>query len=270
MVFDTGFIEKISLFGLNSYESKLWAALLSRGIATAGELSEIANVPRSRCYDVLESLEKKGFIVSKIGKPLKYIAVAPDEVLERVKKGVTDRALVERDKIDSLRNTDVMTDLVSLHKNGVEKVDPADLSSMLKGRKNLYNQLSALIKDAKESIYIMTTNEGLMRKYEKFIKDFKEASERDVKIKIAAPLTNHTERTISDLNKFVDIKHSETNSRFVLVDGKHLVFMLTDDEQTNPNYDVGVWVKSPFFASSMQTMFDMNWSLMQEASEVRK
>jgi len=40
-------------------------------------------VPRSRCYDVLESLEKKGFIISKIGKPLKYIAVPPEEVVER-------------------------------------------------------------------------------------------------------------------------------------------------------------------------------------------
>ena len=62
-------------FDLNLYEVRLWSALLSRGVSTAGELSDIANVPRSRSYDVLESLEKKGFVVMKTGKPIKYIAI---------------------------------------------------------------------------------------------------------------------------------------------------------------------------------------------------
>ena len=62
MIVDQDFLNKIKDFGLNSYEAKLWVALLSRGVSTAGELSDIASVPRSRTYDVLESLEKKGFI----------------------------------------------------------------------------------------------------------------------------------------------------------------------------------------------------------------
>ena len=85
-------IEKLKVFGLNSYEAKIWTALLSRGVSTAGELSDIANVPRSRAYDILESLEKKGFIVSKIGKPIKYIAISPEEVIERVKKNMKKEA----------------------------------------------------------------------------------------------------------------------------------------------------------------------------------
>ena len=67
-------------FDLNLYEVRIWTALLSRGVSTAGELSDIGNVPRSRAYDVLESLEKKGFVVMKLGKPIKYIAVEPKEV----------------------------------------------------------------------------------------------------------------------------------------------------------------------------------------------
>ena len=75
-------------FDLNLYEVKLWASLLSRGVSTAGELSDIADVPRSRSYDVLESLEKKGFVVMKTGKPIKYIAIPPTEVVDRVKKNM--------------------------------------------------------------------------------------------------------------------------------------------------------------------------------------
>ena len=89
---DQAFKPALKDFGLNTYESKLWTALLSRGISTAGELSDIAGVPRSRSYDVLESLEKKGFILMKVGKPIKYVAVPPSEVLERVKKQIEDEA----------------------------------------------------------------------------------------------------------------------------------------------------------------------------------
>ena len=56
---DDMLVELRRYFDLNLYEVKLWAALLSRGVSTAGELSDIASVPRSRSYDVLESLEKK-------------------------------------------------------------------------------------------------------------------------------------------------------------------------------------------------------------------
>lgn len=79
MIVQEDFLKKLrGSFDLNEYEVKIWTALLSRGLATAGELSDISNVPRSRSYDVLESLEKKGFVMMKLGKPIKYIAVAPD------------------------------------------------------------------------------------------------------------------------------------------------------------------------------------------------
>jgi len=51
MIVQKSFLMKLKDFGLNSYEAKLWVALLSRGVSTAGELSDIANVPRSRTYD---------------------------------------------------------------------------------------------------------------------------------------------------------------------------------------------------------------------------
>ena len=79
MIVSKELLGKLREFGLNSYESKLWTALLSRGVSTAGELSDISNVPRSLSYDVLESLEKKGFVIMKIGKPIKYMAVSPQE-----------------------------------------------------------------------------------------------------------------------------------------------------------------------------------------------
>src|SRR4030066_348641 len=93
MIVKEEFLSKLRrYFSLNLYEVKIWTALLSRGVSTAGELSDIANVPRSRSYDILESLEKKGFVVMKLGKPIKYIAVDPKEVVKRVQKLIKEEA----------------------------------------------------------------------------------------------------------------------------------------------------------------------------------
>ena len=89
MIVKEEFLSRLrKIFDLNLYEVKVWTALLSRGTSTAGELSNISDVPRSRTYDILESLEKKGFIVMKLGKPIKFVALKPEEVVERVKKNL--------------------------------------------------------------------------------------------------------------------------------------------------------------------------------------
>src|SRR3972149_5304659 len=128
MIIKEEFLSKLRRhFGLNLYEVKIWTALLSRGISTAGELSDIANVPRSRSYDILESLENKGFIVMKLGKPIKYIAVPPEEVLERVKKRVDEEAKQREVMLESLRDSEIINELKKLHTEGVELVDPSEL-----------------------------------------------------------------------------------------------------------------------------------------------
>ena len=106
-------------FDLNLYEVKVWVALLSRGISTAGELSNMANVPRSRTYDVLESLERKGFVVMKLGKPIQYIAVSPKDVVERAKKNVKEDATKRVDQLEKVKKTEMIKTLNMLYKKGI-------------------------------------------------------------------------------------------------------------------------------------------------------
>src|SRR5512141_964500 len=111
MIVKEEFLSKLRLyFSLNLYDVKIWTALLSRGVSTAGELSDIAGVPRSRSYDILESLEKKGFIVMKIGKPIKYLAIPPEEVVDRVKKRISAQADEQGKVLDQLKGSDVLSE----------------------------------------------------------------------------------------------------------------------------------------------------------------
>src|SRR3989338_5267406 len=132
MIMQKDFLNKLKDFGLNTYESKLWTALLSRGVSTAGELSDISNVPRSRSYDVLESLQRKGLIIMKLGKPIKYIAVPPDEVLERIKKKIRKDSEKQLQLINELKSGEILKELNSLHTIGIDLIEPHEMSGSLK------------------------------------------------------------------------------------------------------------------------------------------
>ncbi len=264
MIVQKEFLNKLKEFGLNSYESKLWTALLSRGVSTAGELSDIANVPRSRSYDVLESLEKKGFIMMKLGKPIKYLAVPPEEVFERVKKRIKEESERQAKALESLKGSEVLEELKMLHNQGIELVDSTDLSGAFKGRNNIYNHIELMLKNAKKSITICTTKQGFLRKAENFKRLLEKAKERGVNIRIAAPITPDSKEALKAVSKFADVRHSsDFVSRFVIVDGKEMAFMLLDDKDVHPSYDVGVWVNTDFFANTMEKLFDAHWKNMK-------
>ena len=248
-------------FDLNLYEVKLWAALLSRGVSTAGELSDIADVPRSRSYDVLESLEKKGFVVMKLGKPIKYIAIPPGEVVDRVRKHMNVEAQEKIKRLESIKGSDLLQELETLHNNGISLVDPSDISSCLRGRNNLYNHLDLLIKDAQKQVNIMTTEKGFLRKVEGLRASLEKAKKRGVRIRISVPLTKENKAVADALKGLAEVRHnSKVNSRFVTVDGKDLVFMMLDDKEVHPSYDLGVWVKTPYFTTAMDQMFEHVWN----------
>jgi len=253
MIVQKEFLNKIKDFGLNSYEAKLWTALLSRGVSTAGELSDIAGVPRSRSYDVLESLEKKGFIIMKLGKPIKYVAVSPGEVVERVKKKVQDDANKQTKIIDSLKGSEVLQELNLLHSKGIDLIDPVELTAFLKGRKNVMNHFESMLRGATSSILIATTEEGLKRKA-KALKQVLGKSKKKLDLKIISP------KKVDDkeLSAFAQLKTANLHSRFCLIDNKEALLMLVSDK-THPSYDTGIWINSPFLVEALSTLFTEFW-----------
>ena len=265
MIVKEEFLSKLRRhFDLNLYEVKIWTGLLSRGVSTAGELSDIANVPRSRSYDVLESLEKKGFVVMKLGKPIKYIAVSPEEVLERVKKNVKQQADDQVRKLENLKESDVLGELNNLHTQGVELVEPSDLSGSLKGRHNLYNHLELTIRNAEETVTMSTTAQGLLRKVEGFKPIFEKLKKRGVTIRIAAPITEENQHVVEELKGIAEVRDAHVHARFTIVDSAEIVFMVMDDAQTHPTYDVGIWINTPFFSNALEEYFELAWKQMKK------
>jgi sugar-specific transcriptional regulator TrmB len=265
MIIKEEFLSRLrKIFDLNLYEVKVWTALLSRGTSTAGELSNISDVPRSRTYDILESLEKKGFIVMKLGKPIKFVALKPEEVVERVKKNLLVHANEKSKRLEQLKGDSVLEELSSLFTQGVKFVEPTDLSGSMRGRQNIYNHLDMLIRDAEKTVTMVTTAEGLNRKLEVLMPSLEKCKKRGVKIRIAAPIDKNNIKVAKDFKKIGEVRNMQNlKARFVIIDSTQLMFMLLDDEKFHPNYDIGIWINTAFFAQALEQMFELAWREMK-------
>jgi sugar-specific transcriptional regulator TrmB len=71
--------------GLTQYETRAYLALVDKGVLTASQISEYAEVPYSKIYEVLASLERKGWVKAERGRPSKYYPKSPSEALEAAK-----------------------------------------------------------------------------------------------------------------------------------------------------------------------------------------
>ena len=68
--------------GLTSYETRAYLALIESGVMTASQVSERSDVPYSKIYETLNSLQRKGWIETKKGRPTRYYPKAPSEAFQ--------------------------------------------------------------------------------------------------------------------------------------------------------------------------------------------
>jgi len=256
-------MDALKAIGLNLYERKLWVALLAKGSATAGELAEITGVPRSRTYDVLQSLADKGFVVIQNAKPLRYVAIPPEEALENAKKKIKERMNEMVQRLDNLKDSEVMEELKSLFERGIQMISPEEMTGALRGKYSVLQQIDAMIRNAKSHINIITTPEGLVELYTNHLETLKKAKEKGVKIKIATKPSERIADAIKALSGIAEVKLVTDeivpiNGRVFLVDGQEFIFGLTHG--THVTQDLAIWSKSKYAASGvMQPLFELLW-----------
>ena len=244
-------------FDLNIYETKVWLALLSKGISSAGEIAELSGVPRSRTYDVLESLEKRGFVIQKLGKPVKYIAVKPEIVIEKLKNNTTTHAEEKIKTLSNLKDTIEYKELQELHKTGIEPIKNHELSTSIKGRSNLYLQMKSVMEAAQKTVHLTSSAYELSSKLKMFKDVFVKLKKRKVDVRV---MINDDEEEAKRLSKKlgIEIKSRPINARFVIADKTELIFTIKPTN-VHEDYDYGVWINSPFFTTSLAYMFDLAW-----------
>src|SRR3989339_664522 len=210
-------------FDLNIYETKVWLALLGKGIASAGEVASISRVPRSRTYDVLEILEKKGFAIVKIGKPVKYIGVKPRIILEKLKNNVKTDANEKMLTLSNIKNTEEFTKLEELYEE--------------------------IILNANKEVIICTNAMEIISKIKLFQKTVEQLKKANVDIKFAL---SGDEKLVKQIETKLDVKIKFVNidAKFFIVDRTEILFYISKDS------DIAIWLNSDFFSQAFAELFD--------------
>jgi sugar-specific transcriptional regulator TrmB len=259
MVISEELVEKIkSSFNLNTYEARIWLALLMKGIATAGELADIADIPRSRAYDVLESLEKKGFVIMKLGKPIKYLAVPPNEVVERVKRRYEESMVRRINELEKVKTSDLIKELDALHKSGVGSIDVSEKSGAIRGQQNIISHLESMLKEAQKNVNIVTTQLTFVRDAIALKPIFYELRERQIPVRIITPIDEGNAKYVQELMNVVEIYDAgDYRGRIVTVDSEEILMMLFDEKEIPSSMDVAVWLYAPALAKFIDEMIEV-------------
>ena len=257
MIIKTELVKKIrDYFNLNIYETKVWLALLGKGIASAGEIAEISGVPRSRTYDVLESLEKRGFAISKLGKPAKYIAVKPSIILEKMKTNTMRNAEEKVEVLVKLKDTTEYSELENLYNTGILPVKHEELSGALKGKSTIYGHLKEILENAKKEVIICTSLRDFTEKQRVFKTIIARLQRAKVNVKVALSGQESEIKKLSNKLK-IKIKKIDINTKFFIVDQEQVLFTLADS--TASDEELAVWLNTEFFTTALVYLFNQVW-----------
>jgi sugar-specific transcriptional regulator TrmB len=132
-------VEVLGKVGLTVYEARAYIALVARGVGDAATLAQIAGIPRTSAYKVLESLAGKGYATPAGGKPLLFRPKPPFEVAESLKSAIQE----------------VFEKLETLHRVVGEHGEP-QLVYLLNGRDKVLGKIAEML-DQSTRTFLLTT-----------------------------------------------------------------------------------------------------------------
>ena len=246
-------LEKI---GLTSYEIKSYGTLLKEGEITASEISEKSGVPYSKIYEVLSTLEEKGWLGSDNSRPTKYFAKSPTTALDTTQQNAENEFLKNKSVI--------LTELTSVYeKSGTsEKPDIWVIS----GAMNIVAKIMELVDNCRSEVLIAIPQAG-----EEIVKQalpkLRHLNEKGVKITILTSdkLDKESVKAISRIAK-IKIK-SGLFGGGIISDKRYVVILLGPEISGSKTTDiVAIWADHAGLAGFAKEYFEY---LLKDAKEVK-
>lgn len=155
-------VAKLKDLGFNTYEAKVYLALLKHHPATGYEISKESGVPQARAYDTLKALENNKVVVAIGDKPTTYMPITPSELLDRWERSF-------KGSINYLREA-----LPSMSGDMVEPV------INIRGEESIFTHARDMIDNAKKTLFLELWKEDADRLSE----SLQAAVQRGVDLKI--------------------------------------------------------------------------------------
>jgi sugar-specific transcriptional regulator TrmB len=136
-------VELLKELGMKTYQAECFAALNTIPSGTAREISEVADVPRTRVYDATEALAEQGFIEVQHTNPQRFRAIPLTEAVRTLREQYEAR-------IEALHET-----LADLELDGTERADDAPEVWTVTADGTLDARLADAITDGDEEVVLL-------------------------------------------------------------------------------------------------------------------
>lgn len=235
--------------GLTGYEIRVYTSLLETGAMTAADISKKSGVPYSKIYEVLNSLEDKGWLESDSSRPQQFFPRSPSTALEAM------RMRSENNFRES--QTTIIGELMPIYTKSGIKEKPEIW--VVRGIYNIAAKVNEIVQDCQQELLVALPSiaEQIAKPMQPRLRTL---HERGVKITVLTSEETGAD-TVKALSRVSDVRLK--NSMFgggVIADGKHVLILLGESMSENGIVDpIAIWADHSALAGFAKDYFQYLW-----------
>jgi sugar-specific transcriptional regulator TrmB len=248
--------------GLNSYEAKVYIGLLKRKSFTAAELWKITDIPRSRVYDILSSLNEKGFVSILPGKPRRYCALDPSIALKNLQDNILTEMKAKREHLDSI-SKELKHLLSPIYKKGQQTRNPIEYIEILNDPGQIGKRFKELQMSCKREIQAFVKPPYVVSQKENFPTE-KRILKKKIKIRAvyeredSKEFDTYVKKGIEAGEKARIVE--KLPIKFVLFDNKKVIYALEDPDFGNGKTFTYFVVEHSNLSELFSAAFEFYWN----------
>lgn len=236
--------------GLTSYETKVYLSLLEFGSMIASDISKKSFVPYSKIYEVLNSLEEKGWIESNSSRPQKFFPKSPSTALESIR--------IQRENETKENEQSILNELMPVYEKSGTKERPEIW--VVRGFYNIASKVGDIIQNCQQELLIALPQvaQEIAKSLQPVLRTL---HDKGVKINVLA--SEHTNpETIKAISRISNVRIK--NSMFgggVIGDGKQVIILLGESRNEKGGLEpIAIWAEHSGLSGLAKEYFNYLWN----------
>jgi sugar-specific transcriptional regulator TrmB len=249
----------LSKFKLSKNEVRVYLYLARFGAHKAQSIAEALGVHRTEAYKILRRLEAQGLISRVMERPMKFVAVPFENVLDNLIEERRQRIFqMEQKKAELLKIWASLPEVENvIHKKETFQV--------LEGKRHISVRLNELLEKTDGKFYSLISDMNLIWLFNTpFIDDLEEMSQADkMEMKLMTNFSPTSSYVLDQMelgnSDFAYLKQYEMPGFFISDDNEMILLMA--DDQTNI---FGMWTNYSSIVKSYKILFELLWKLSKK------
>lgn len=243
-------MQSLEALGLMRYEAELFVALTKLEQGTATDISRVSQIPRSRVYDVAQTLEEKGLVEIHRARPITYRAIPVEMALEKLKRR-HERGLQEASQ-----------QLQKVQRERTLKRARSGEFWIINGLENVTARAEEMLQRAHRSVLIAVLLPRLVS--EEMLELLRKKSKKNVEIIVASSdqsLLSQLQKAVPSAKAILIPPYSSeagVPGRLVIIDREELLLStLGEEELPGIPHESAIWSDAPGFAATVGLFVEM-------------